>query len=89
MAPISQPHAVEHKHLLNEDSSLGDVFHSLLGYADHPTVLQLIVWVTYVAVSVTLFIRMGRRGHHASPSGVASDANAPSIAPESNPNLST
>ena len=47
--------------VLNEGSSLGDVFHSLLGYADHPTVLQLIVWVTYVSVSVTLFIRMGRR----------------------------
>ncbi|HLM96078.1 MAG TPA: FTR1 family protein [Acidimicrobiales bacterium] len=47
--------------VLNEGSSLGDVFHSLLGYADHPTVLQLIVWATYVSVSVTLFIRMGRR----------------------------
>jgi high-affinity iron transporter len=46
---------------LNEDSSLGDVFHSLLGYADHPTALQLIVWVVYVGVSVTLFIRMGRK----------------------------
>jgi high-affinity iron transporter len=46
---------------LSEDSSLGDVFHSLLGYADRPTVLQLIVWVTFVAVSATLFIRMGRR----------------------------
>jgi high-affinity iron transporter len=46
---------------LSEGSSLGDVFHSLLGYADRPTVLQLIVWVTYVSVSVTLFIRMGRR----------------------------
>jgi high-affinity iron transporter len=46
---------------LNESSSLGDVFHSLLGYADHPTVLQVIVWVAYVSVSVTLFIRIGRR----------------------------
>ncbi len=45
---------------LSEDSSLGDLFHSLLGYADHPTVLQVLVWVTYVSVSVTLFIRMGR-----------------------------
>ena len=35
---------------LSEDSSLGDVFHSLLGYADQPTVLQVIVWVAYVAV---------------------------------------
>jgi high-affinity iron transporter len=46
---------------LSEQSSLGDVFHSLLGYAAQPTVLQLIVWVTFVSVSATLFIRMGRR----------------------------
>ena len=46
---------------LSEDSSLGDVFHSLLGYADQPTVLQIVVWVAYVSVSITLFVRMGRR----------------------------
>jgi high-affinity iron transporter len=57
---------------LSEDSSLGDVFHSLLGYADHPTVLQGIVWVVYVSVSVTLFIRIGRRSRKGSPTPVAS-----------------
>jgi high-affinity iron transporter len=54
---------------LSEGSSLGDVFHSLLGYADQPTVLQVIVWVTFVSVSATLFVRMGRRAARApSPS---------------------
>jgi high-affinity iron transporter len=54
---------------LSEDSSLGDVFHSLLGYADQPTLLQVIVWVTFVSVSATLFIRMGRKAARApSPS---------------------
>ena len=57
---------------LSEDSSLGDVFHSLLGYADHPTVLQAIVWIVYVSVSVTLFIRIGRRSRKASPAPVGS-----------------
>lgn len=57
---------------LSEDSSLGDVFHSLLGYADHPTVLQAIVWIVYVSVSVTLFIRIGRRSRKASPTPVGS-----------------
>ena len=33
---------------LSEDSTPGDLVHSLLGYADHPTVLQLIVWSTYL-----------------------------------------
>jgi high-affinity iron transporter len=46
---------------LSEDSSIGDVFHSLVGYADQPTALQVLVWVTYVAVSLTLFVRLGRR----------------------------
>jgi high-affinity iron transporter len=55
---------------LNEDSSIGDVFHSLLGYADHPTVLQVIVWVAYVSVSVTLFIRIGRRARRGPPAAV-------------------
>jgi high-affinity iron transporter len=46
---------------LNESSNIGDVFHSLLGYADRPTVLQAVVWVTYVTVATTAFIVMGRR----------------------------
>ena len=52
---------------LNESSNLGDVFHSLIGYADHPTVLQSIVWVTYLAVAATAFIRRGRRRPTAQP----------------------
>ena len=46
---------------MSEDSSLGDVFHSLLGYADQPTVLQFIVWAGYLAVATTAFIVLGRR----------------------------
>jgi high-affinity iron transporter len=45
--------------VISEDSSLGDVFHSLFGYADHPTVLQAIVYVGFVAVTVSLFLRRG------------------------------
>ena len=58
---------------MRESSSIGDVFHSLLGYADHPTLLQLIVWVGYVSVSVTLFIRMGRRARRSATSGPVAD----------------
>ena len=46
---------------LSESSSIGDLFHSLLGYADRPTVLQAIVWVTYLVASATAFILLGRR----------------------------
>jgi high-affinity iron transporter len=47
--------------LMSESSSLGDVLHSLLGYADQPTVLQGLVWVLYVVVSVGVFVKLGRR----------------------------
>lgn len=50
-----------------ESSSLGDVFHSLLGYADHPTVLQVAVWVGYVAISVAAFTRISRRHRKPKP----------------------
>jgi high-affinity iron transporter len=46
---------------LNEDSSIGDVFHSLLGYADHPTVLQFLVWAAYLIVATTAFILRDRK----------------------------
>lgn len=46
--------------VVTESSSLGDVLHSLLGYAERPTVLQIIVWVTYVVVSMSIFIHWGR-----------------------------
>ncbi len=45
---------------ISEDSSFGDVLHSLIGYADHPTVLQALVWVVYLVVATILFIRLGR-----------------------------
>ena len=47
--------------LVSESSSVGDVFHSLLGYADHPSVLQALVWVVYLSVSVTAFVLLARR----------------------------
>ncbi len=48
--------------MVSESSSFGDVLHSLLGYADHPTLLQAFVWIAYVAVSVAFFMRIGRGG---------------------------
>lgn len=50
---------------ITESSNIGDVLHSMLGYADHPTVMQGVVYVSYVVVSVTTFIAMGRSPHRA------------------------
>ena len=44
-----------------EDSNFGDVLHSLLGYAERPTVLQALVWTSYLGIGSWLFLRMGRQ----------------------------
>ena len=46
--------------VLGEDSTFGDILHSFFGYADHPTVLQLICYAAYLAVAVYGFLWLGR-----------------------------
>lgn len=46
--------------VVSQGSNLGDVLHTLVGYADHPTVLQVVTWVIYVLISIVVFMRMGR-----------------------------
>jgi high-affinity iron transporter len=48
--------------ILSEDSAFGDVFHSLFGYAERPTVLQAIVYVVFVAAMLLGFRMYGRAG---------------------------
>ena len=47
--------------LVSESSNFGDVLHQLLGYAERPTSLQALVWVTYIIIGTSLFLKMGRR----------------------------
>ncbi len=42
---------------LSEDGSLGDIAHSFFGYSESPTVLQVGVYVVYLAVAVAFFLR--------------------------------
>ncbi len=65
---------------LSEDSSIGDVFHSLLGYADQPTVLQFIVWAVYLIVATTAFILLGRKKQGAARKATAPGAGVPAVA---------
>lgn len=46
---------------LSEDSALGDVAHTFLGYAQAPTLLQVLVYLLYVAVALAAFLQLGRR----------------------------
>jgi high-affinity iron transporter len=74
-------------HVVAEGSSFGDVLHSLLGYADHPTLLQALSWFVYVTVATTAFVRSGRRRHrlgHRAPPEDASRAVDSAPSPENN-----
>jgi len=65
---------------LNEDSTVGDIFHSFFGYADSPTVLQAIVYVAYLAVALTIFFRT-------KPKTLAKTTPAPPPQPGTQPGL--
>jgi high-affinity iron transporter len=59
-------------HVLSEDGSVGDIFHSFFGYADQPTAGQLIVYVTYLVLAIGFFTGFfGRliRRHRSVPAG--------------------
>jgi high-affinity iron transporter len=45
---------------LAEGSNTGNVAHSLFGYAQSPTALQLTVWALYIITSVGYFLYVGR-----------------------------
>lgn len=55
--PFGQ-HAMWHTAtLLSENSTFGDILHSFLGYADSPTSLQIAVYLGYLLVVLTFFMR--------------------------------
>lgn len=54
--------------LLSEASTLGDLLHTFLGYAQAPTVLQVIMYLTYLSLTGTLFWRLTRKPPAASAS---------------------
>jgi high-affinity Fe2+/Pb2+ permease len=47
--------------ILNEDSALGDIAHSFLGYAQSPTVLQAAVYVVYLGCVLFAFFSVRQR----------------------------
>ncbi len=47
--------------ILNEDSAIGDIAHSFLGYAQSPTVLQAVVYLAYLACALFAFLGIRQR----------------------------
>ncbi|MCU1495200.1 MAG: High-affinity Fe2+/Pb2+ permease [Acidimicrobiaceae bacterium] len=62
---------------LSEGSALGDVFHSLFGYAQQPTPLQLGAYLVYLVGALGLFTTLHRRNRRAATKGVTTPAPAP------------
>jgi len=52
---------------LSEDSTLGDIAHSFLGYSDSPTAAQVGVYVLYLATALAFFLRARRGGRPTPP----------------------
>lgn len=48
-------------HILSEDSTLGDILHTFVGYAEAPTVLQAVLFAGYLLVAGGLFARSTRK----------------------------
>jgi len=46
---------------LSEDSTLGDILHTFLGYAEAPTMLQALFYTGYLAIAGVLFWRITRK----------------------------
>jgi high-affinity iron transporter len=67
--------------LVSEGSTLGDIAHSFVGYADSPTLLQVLIYVGYLATVLFFFLRVGR--HAKAPAAPASSASASSASASS------
>jgi high-affinity iron transporter len=63
-------------HLLSEDSTIGDMLHSLFGYAEAPTVLQGTFYLIFLVISCGIFGWMTRKPSTGKP--VASRVSSPS-----------
>ena len=48
-------------HILSEDSTLGDILHTFVGYAQAPSVLQAVMFAAYLLVAGGIFARLTRK----------------------------
>ncbi len=54
-------------HILSEESVLGDLLHGIIGYAQAPTVLQGLIYTTYLVIVGVIFTWMTRKPHTRKP----------------------
>ena len=66
--------------LLREGSTLGDIAHSFVGYADSPTPLQVLAYGGYLVTVLVFFLRAGRPRTGSAAAAAASPASTASTA---------
>lgn len=66
-------------HILSEESTVGDLLHGLLGYADAPTVLQGLFYAGFLVVAGGLFWRLTRKGPGAPRTAAHTSATAGTV----------
>lgn len=54
-------------HILSEDTAIGDILHTFIGYSEQPTVLQGLLYAAYLLVAGTLFAWMTRKPNAGGP----------------------
>lgn len=65
--PIGMTHLWNTAGWLSEDSALGDLLHAFIGYAQSPTLLQMLIYVGFLAVAGTYFARLTRNTRRPAP----------------------
>jgi len=61
---------------LSEDSTLGDILHAFLGYAESPTVLQGLLYAAYLIVAGSIFAWLTRKPHIGKPASSSTTVTA-------------
>ncbi len=54
-------------HILSENSVIGDLLHGIIGYAEAPTILQGLFYVTYLLIAGGIFAWMTRKPNSGKP----------------------
>ncbi len=54
-------------HILSESSVLGDLLHGIIGYAEAPTILQGLFYITYLLIAGGIFAWMTRKPDSGKP----------------------
>jgi len=54
-------------HILSEDTAIGDILHTFIGYSEQPTILQGLLYTAYLLVAGSIFAWMTRKPNAGGP----------------------